>query len=137
MSGIYASLNKSRKTRRTIATSTERRPFGPLFQVWLAGLGAVSKAQTEGPTVLNELIKEGELLQSHMRNAAEKAVRSTIGHVQERVRRVVNELPPVRVLQEVRALRKQVDAMNAHIENLTRASRAPRKRHARKPRSAG
>ncbi len=128
---------KSRKARRAIATSAERRPFGAFFQVWLAGLGAVSKAQTEGPKVLNELIKEGALLQTQMRNAAEKAVRSTVGDVQERVRRVVNELPPVRVLREVRALRKQVDAMNAHIENLTRARRAPRKRHARKPRSAG
>jgi len=106
--------------------------------VWLAGLGAVVKAQTEGPKLLNELINEGARVQAHKRNAAEQLVRSTLNDVQALVRRVVNELPPVRVLQEVRALRKQVDAMNASIENLTRVRRAPQKRRIkRKPRSGG
>jgi hypothetical protein len=132
------SRTKSRRTGRGIATSTESRLFGPLIHVWLAGLGAVSRAHTEGPKLLNELIEEGARVQAHKRNTAEKAVRSTLGDVQAIVRRVVNELPPVRVLQEVRALRKQVDAMNANIENLTHVRGAPRKRRiAQNPRSAG
>jgi poly(hydroxyalkanoate) granule-associated protein len=129
---------RSRGTGHAIAPPTKSRLFGPLIHVWLAGLGAVVKAQTEGPKLLNELINEGARVQAHKRNAAEQLVRSTLNDVQALVRRVVNELPPVRVLQEVRALRKQVDAMNASIENLTRVRRAPQKRRIkRKPRSGG
>jgi hypothetical protein len=132
------SRTKSRRTGRNIATLTGYRPFEPLVHVWLAGLGAISKAQTEGPKLLNELIKEGTRVQAHKRKAAEKAVRSTVGDVQALVRRLVNELPPVRVLKEVRALRKQVHVMNAKIENLSPARRLPRKRRvAQEPRSGG
>lgn len=132
-------MKRGARSRRNahISTSTENRLLKPLIQIWLAGLGAVSKAQAEGPSLLNDLIKEGAGVQTQKRNAVEKAVRATLRDVQALVQRVVNELPPVRVLQEVRALRKQVNAMNAKIDNLARVPQAPRKRRiARRSRSA-
>lgn len=125
------SRTRSRQAGGHTSTATEGRLLGSLHQVWLAGLGAVAKAQTEGPKVRNELIKEGALVQGRNRTAAKKAVRSTIGDVRAFVRRIVNELPPVRVLEEIRALRKQVDAMNANIEKLAHIRRAPAARRAK------
>ena len=45
-----------------------RRP-----RIWLAGLGAFSKAQTEGNKLFSSLIKEGEKVQDRARKAASKA----------------------------------------------------------------
>jgi poly(hydroxyalkanoate) granule-associated protein len=42
-------------------------------QIWLAGLGAFSKAQIEGTKVFNSLIKEGEKVQDRAKKAALKA----------------------------------------------------------------
>ena len=105
----------------------------PLVHVWLAGLGAASKARAKGPKWLQNLIKEGARLEARERNAAKNAVRSTLGGARALVRRVVDELPPVRVLAEVRALRKQVDAMNAKLDKLARARRSVLKQ--RRPRT--
>ncbi len=119
----------SRRAGRRMATSTERRLLDPLLHVYLAGLGAVSKAQTDGPKLLNELIKEGARVQTRERNVAEKAVRSTVGDVRAFVLRVVNELPPVRMFEEIQALRRQVSALDAKIEALAGRRPGPRKRN--------
>ena len=42
-------------------------------QIWLAGLGAFSKAQTEGTKLFSSLIKEGERVQDRAKKAALKA----------------------------------------------------------------
>ena len=42
-------------------------------QIWLAGLGAFSKAQDEGNRVFNSLVKEGERAQRRARKVARKA----------------------------------------------------------------
>jgi len=42
-------------------------------QIWLAGLGAFSKAQSEGTRVFNSLIREGEKVQERAKKAASKA----------------------------------------------------------------
>jgi poly(hydroxyalkanoate) granule-associated protein len=39
-------------------------------QIWLAGLGAFSRAQAEGAKVFEALVKQGESLESRTRNAA-------------------------------------------------------------------
>jgi Poly(hydroxyalcanoate) granule associated protein (phasin) len=117
-----------RRTRRDVASLTNSQKLEPFIHIWLAGLGAISKARSEGPKLLQELIKEGARVESHQRNVVAKAAHGTFGEVPALVRRLVDELPPVRVLREVRALRKQVDAMRADIEKLARGRRAPRKR---------
>ena len=39
-------------------------------QIWLAGLGAFSRAQAEGRKVFDTLVKQGETLEAHTRTAA-------------------------------------------------------------------
>jgi aminoglycoside phosphotransferase family enzyme len=114
------------KSRRTSAVN-KNSLLEPLVHLWLAGLGAASRSQTKGPQWLQDLIREGARLEAFERKAARKAVRSTLGSVQAVVRRVVDELPPVQVLKEVRALRKQVDAMNEKLDKLARERGAVRK----------
>jgi hypothetical protein len=129
---------KSERAGRKATASAKSSILEPLIHVWLAGLGAASRAQAKGPKWLQELIKEGARLEAIERNAATKAVRSTLGSVQELARRVVDELPPVRVLKEIRALRKDVDAMNAKIDKLARVRRPSSKpRRATTQRPAG
>jgi hypothetical protein len=114
---------------------SKNRLLDPLIHVWLAGLGAVSMAHTDGSKLLKELIKEGARVQAYERDAAANLVHSTLGDVQALVRRVVNELPPYRVLEELRALRKQMDIVNANIEKLAIQRRVPpTRRVAQKPR---
>ena len=40
-------------------------------QIWLAGLGAFSRAQVEGKKVFETLVKQGEVLETKTRRAAQ------------------------------------------------------------------
>lgn len=57
------------KTDGQLATAIK----GSAGQIWLAGLGAFSKAQAEGTKFFNSLIKEGERIQDLARKTAYKA----------------------------------------------------------------
>jgi polyhydroxyalkanoate synthesis regulator phasin len=109
---------------------TPNRLLETLNQVWFAGLGAVSKARTEGPTLLNELVKEGARIKARARDAAQTAVLGLLDDVQSSVHDALNQLPPFRVLKEVQALSNRVDAIDAKIDKLASARRAPRKSRA-------
>ena len=43
-------------------------------QIWLAGLGAFSKAQNEGKKVFDTLVKQGEQIEQRTRNIAEATI---------------------------------------------------------------
>jgi poly(hydroxyalkanoate) granule-associated protein len=43
-------------------------------QIWLAGLGAFSKAQAEGKKAFEALVKQGETLEKHTRSVAEATI---------------------------------------------------------------
>ena len=140
---------KSRKASKTRAKSevlTQERMLDALHQVFLAGLGAVSKAQKGAPKLLDELIAEGGRVHKQARNTAEKAIRgvladvqtsisSKVGAVREqasdtfdnlekifqtRVHRALNQLG-VPSAEAVEELSKRVDALNANIGKLARA----------------
>ena len=62
-------------------------------QIWLAGLGAFSKAQHEGTQLFNALVKEGEAVQKRTTKAAGDTVASfreqcdrSVGQARARVR---------------------------------------------------
>jgi poly(hydroxyalkanoate) granule-associated protein len=55
-------------------------------QIWLAGLGAFSKAQAEGTRVFDALIKEGEKAQKRAIKAASKAQADSAKFFEELVR---------------------------------------------------
>ena len=131
-------------------------------QIWLAGLGAFSKAQAEGGKVFDALVKEGVSLQRKTQSAAEERISdvttkmSTMaGDVsakagqqwdklesifEERTARAMNKLG-VPTNKDLDALAARVDALTAALKGRVKAAakpaaktprKAPAKRAARK-----
>jgi len=123
-------------------------------QIWLAGLGAFSKAQAEGGKVFDALVKDGMSLQRKTQAVAEEKLgdvthkmSSMAGEVQakagqqwdklesifeERVAKAMGKLG-VPAAKDVDALSKRIDALSAQVARL---SRAPVAKKAAKPAAA-
>ena len=56
-----------------------------VHQVWLAGMGAIAKAQKEGPGAFQDAVSEGLKLLNRSRSTAEKMIRDTFESTQESV----------------------------------------------------
>lgn len=147
-----ATKRKSSKGARKSAGDTQTELLNMLHQVWLAGLGAVSRAQQGTPKLLQELIAEGAEVHAQTKQAAEKALQGALSGMQaglnarmDKVRgdatdafenlekifraRVHSALTQLGVPSagEVESLSKRVDALNANIDKLARARKsAPR-----------
>jgi len=78
-------------------------------QIWLAGLGAFSKAQEEGARVFNALVKEGKGLESRTRKVAESKV-NEMGRALTQVGVSAN--------RELQALAKRVETLTASVQKL-------------------
>ena len=143
-----------RKGGAAAAAGAKTRLIGTLHQVYLAGLGALSRASNGAPQLFEELVAEGARVHADTRGAAEKALQGVLAGVQERVNsrvgqvrgqaaealdglekvfqtRVHRALAQLGVpsAEEVTALSKRVDVLNANINKLTRRPRrAPRSR---------
>ncbi len=137
-----ASKRKSRKTIRPTADTVQQRLLGTVHQIWLAGLGAASKASEGAPRLFEELVTEGARIQAKQRGAAEKAVKglieavnSQVGQIrgqandtlnslekifQTRVNRALTQLG-VPSAEEVEALSKRIDMLNGNIDKLASA----------------
>ena len=129
-----------------------------MHQIWLAGMGALSRVQKEGPRAFETLIVDGAEFIGQGRATAEKMLREAIETVQStvgermkssrdqaaetweslekifqgRVQRVLHQAG-VPTSTEIRALSKRVDHLNASVEQLARAKRAaPRRRAAKR-----
>jgi poly(hydroxyalkanoate) granule-associated protein len=57
-------------------------------QIWLAGLGAFSRAQAEGRKMFDGLVKQGETLEAHTRTAASTTAAAARGAAAEGAARV-------------------------------------------------
>lgn len=115
-------------------------------QIWLAGLGAFSKAQAEGSKVFDALVKEGRTIQSKTRKVAESKVNemtSTLGKMATKATGQANEswdkLEQVFENRVARALHrigvptnKDINNLAKHVEELT-ASVQKLSRNAAKP----
>ena len=127
-------------------------------QVWLAGVGAFGRAQSEGTKLFETLVKEGLSLEQITRKTAggkaqamRDAVESTVGQARERASDTWDRLEKVFEERVHRALRRlevpsredlsalidRVDALNAELRKLggvpaAKPARA-RKAAARKP----
>ncbi len=113
-------------------------PFGKVVldsatQIWLAGLGAFSKAQDEGTKIFDGLVKEGEKFQKQARGVAEDTVADVRGRATEtwdkledvfedRVSRALGKLS-VPTRKDVDALRGKVEELTAAVEKLTQTRR--------------
>ncbi len=106
-------------------------------QIWLAGLGAFARAQTEGSKVFETLVKEGQAIEGRTRNLATEQM-SQMGkkaggawdkleHVfEERVSRSLNRLG-VPTYKDIDALSKQVTSLNASVKQLLDGGKSARK----------
>lgn len=143
-----------RKGGRTANSGVPARLIGTLHQVYLAGLGALSRASNGAPQLFEELVAEGAKVDADTRGAAQKALQGVLSGVQERVStrvgqvrgqaadalegleqvfqtRVHRALTQLGVpsAEEVTALSKRVDTLNANIAKLSRQARkTPRSR---------
>lgn len=132
-----------KRTARKARSTVQTEKLDSMNQIWLAGLGAVSKAQRGAPQLLQELVAEGARVHAKTRGAAEKAVRgivsdvrstinSRIGEVrgqaadaleglekifQTRVHRALTQIG-VPSAEDVAALSERVDALNANLDKL-------------------
>jgi poly(hydroxyalkanoate) granule-associated protein len=114
-------------------------------QIWLAGLGAFSKAQTEGRKAFDGLISQGEKLEQHTRHVAESTLETakeqaskTIGMAtgkfdkleqvfEDRVHKSLNRLG-VLTSKDVEALSGQVADLSEAVRGLiAQEKRAPAK----------
>ena len=59
-------------------------------QIWLAGLGAFSRAEEEGNRLFDSLVKVGEELEAKTAELADHTVERTVGKVEE-VKEIVSE----------------------------------------------
>jgi poly(hydroxyalkanoate) granule-associated protein len=114
-------------------------------QIWLAGLGAFSRAQAEGTKVFEALVKQGEALESRTRKAAfdtaaaatdaakarAKEVQAMAGGTwdkleqvfEDRVSRALGKLG-VHTQSDVARLAERVDALSDAVNELIKASGA-------------
>jgi poly(hydroxyalkanoate) granule-associated protein len=150
-----ATRSKSRKTRRSAEGGTSTALVSALHQIYLAGLGAASRARSGAPGLFEELVAEGARVQTETGAAAGRAFQAIVGDAQAkvsarvgqvrgqaadaleglekmfqtRVHRALTQLG-VPSAEQLSALSKRVDALNANIERL--APRPPARRAARR-----
>jgi poly(hydroxyalkanoate) granule-associated protein len=114
-------------------------------QIWLAGLGAFSKAQAEGGKVFEALVKEGTALQRKTQSVAEEKIGEVASKMsnmagdvsakagqqwdklesifEERVSKALNKLG-VPASKDVDALIKRIDTLSAQVAKLSKAPAA-------------
>ena len=121
-------------------------------QIWLAGLGALSRAQAGAPRMFEDLMREGSKLQGGALDAAksvvmqafqgaQKTVNKRVDDVKEqatetwdnlekifqsRVQRAMHQLG-MPTAEEITALARKVEELSASVEKLAAAGRKPPK----------
>ena len=104
-------------------------------QIWLAGLGAFSKAQEEGGKIFDALVKEGSDLEAKTRKTTSAkvhevrgVVEGTVSQVQQRASKSIDKLEQVfedRVARALNALgvptSKDVQELSRRVEELQNA----------------
>ena len=127
----------SAKTTRPMANAIEAG-----HQIWLAGLGALARAQREGPKLFESLVEEGGSVQEHQRATAQRLVkglrktvdaraaevRSKAGETldnleamfQSRVQKALQQLG-MPTSHEITALSRKVNELNRSVQALTQA----------------
>lgn len=110
-------------------------------QIWLAGLGAYTKAEEDAGKFFERLVQEGEQLENKTRGVVEKQIRTVedrVGEVRERAtgtwdrlehmfdQRVSGALRRLGIhrREEIEALERRVEAMEAELTKLRRKNKA-------------
>ncbi|HSQ73146.1 MAG TPA: phasin family protein, partial [Rubrivivax sp.] len=154
-------VKKKGKLGSAAASSGSRQDQNLLYsasQIWSAGLGAMSRAQSGGTKFFDELVREGTKLQGGAIDTAQKVVRQAfegaqksvnqrVGDVrgqatetwdnlekifQTRVQRALHQLG-MPTAEEIGSLARKVNELTHSVDKLAQAQQAPaRKAPARK-----
>jgi len=135
------------------SATAERGPLGSAIkdsaqQIWLAGLGAFSKAQEEGGKVFDTLVKEGLSIQRKTQAVAEERINEATSRMsdmasglgsraagqwdklenifEERVAKALNKLG-VPSAKDVEALIDRIDTLTAQVQRAGGKASAPTK----------
>ncbi len=133
---------------RTRASRAQANVIENVQHVWLAGMGAVAKAQKEGPAAFQEAVAEGLQLLTRSRTTAEQMIRDVFASAQgsatetwdnlealfqSRVQKALQQIG-VPNASEIRLLTKRVAELNDNVKALSaksarsaKARRAPAK----------
>ena len=152
---------QSRSTRKPRASTAQGALIENVQQIWLAGMGAVAKAQKEGPAAFQDAVAEGFKLLTRSRSNAEEMIREAFESAQEsvqarlgsardqatetwdnlealfqsRVHKAMNQLG-VPTAEEIRVLTRRVAELNDTVKTLSakqaRAKRAAGKSQAKR-----
>ncbi len=119
------------------ATQLSRKIKDSARQIWLAGLGAYTKAEEDAGRFFEKLVKEGEEIEMKTRDAVEKqfkAVEDTVVGVKSKATGTWDKLENVfdqRVSQALHRLniptKAELDALSEKVEELSRALEELRK----------
>jgi poly(hydroxyalkanoate) granule-associated protein len=108
---------------------------GSARQIWLAGLGAYTKAEDDAGRFFERLVQEGEQLETKTRGVVEKQIRSVedrVGDVRQRAtgtwdrletmfdERVSGALRRLGIhrREEIEAMERRIQALEAELHNL-------------------
>lgn len=121
------------KTKGDLGDNWGQAVMQSAHQIWLAGLGAFAKAQSEGTKLFDSLVKEGEAIESRTRNVAStqmkemgKKASGTWDKLEQvfedRVSRSLHRLG-VPTHKEIQSLSKQVAELNGGVKQLLKAGK--------------
>lgn len=135
-------VKKVQKSSKPDASSTSGSPLSAAIkdsaqQIWLAGLGAFSKAQAEGTKAFDALVKDGVSIQRKTQSMAEERISEASSRVsnmasdisskaagqwdklenifEERVAKALNKLG-VPSARDIEALMERIDELNRHVQ---------------------
>lgn len=123
--------------KKAKSESGEQRPpqgiFESAHEIWLAGLGALYRAQDEGNKFFESLVKEGEEVEARSKQAADEQIEEVRGratdtwdkleHVfQDRVSRSLHLLG-VPTREDIDALSRRIEDLNDAVRELSKPKR--------------
>jgi poly(hydroxyalkanoate) granule-associated protein len=136
-------VKSTARKARTRAGKAQASAIENAQHVWLAGMGAVAKAQKEGPAAFQEAVAEGLQLLTRSRTTAEKMIREVFESAQgsatetwdnlealfqSRVQKALHQIG-VPNASEIRLLTRRVAELNDNVKALSaRSSKGKRAR---------
>jgi poly(hydroxyalkanoate) granule-associated protein len=153
--------NRNAPPRTESAREAQRQLLQGVQQAWLAGMGAIARAQKDGPAAFAEAAQEGLRLLGTSRSAAQRMVRDAFDNAQEtlqsrvggarsqaqetwdnlealfqsRVQRAMHQLG-MPTADEIRALTQRVAELNETVRRLEGRGRGGGQATAKKRRAA-
>jgi poly(hydroxyalkanoate) granule-associated protein len=134
---------QARAKARPKARASDQTTADAVHQIWLAGMGALARAQAEGPKAFEKLIKDGSQFidqgrsnAGHLLGEALASAQATVGArvaatresaagtwrdieqlFQDRVEKVLHQ-SGIPTAAEIRGLAKRIDLLSTHVEAL-------------------